>query len=150
MLYYIIGDNMKKLFKSLLVFVAGIIIGYYICNIKIFNNLFNNTYKAFQIGVYTDYEVANIYKEKFNNAIIIKENELYRVYAAILKDTNNIENMSKYLNNNNIEYFIKEINISDKNLISEIDEYERIMNSNNEIVFLEMNKLIMEKYKESL
>ena len=105
--------------------------GYYLCNVRLLDNLFSNTYKAFQIGVYTDYGIANTYKEKYNNSVIIKDNELYRVYAAILKNDINIENMSKYL-------------------INEINEYERIMNNNNEIVFLEINKLIIEKYKESL
>ena len=35
------------------------------------------------------------------NAIIIKDNELYRVYVAILRKDNNIESMSNYLNKNN-------------------------------------------------
>ena len=139
---------MKKIYKILFVFMIGIFVGYYFCNNKIFS-IFNNTYKAFQIGVYTDYNVANIYKNKFNS-IIVKDNELYRVYAAILKDSNNIENMSKYLRSNNIDFYLKDININNKNLVSDINKYENIMDSNNEKVFLEVNKLIIEKYKESL
>lgn len=141
---------MKKLYKSLFVFFIGIFLGYYLCNISIFKDFFTNTYKAFQIGVYTDYNVARIYKEKFNNAVIIKDNELYRVYAAILKKNNNIENMSKYLKKNNIEFYLKDINIENKKIINEINEYENIMDNNNETLFLEVNKLIVEKYKESL
>lgn len=141
---------MKKLSKSLFVFIIGIILGYYLCNINLLKNIFSNTYKAFQIGVYTDYGIASAYKEKYSNSIIIKDNELYRVYAAILKDNNNIENMSKYLRKNNIEFFLRDINIEDKILVNEINEYERIMDNKNEIVFLEVNKIIIEKYKESL
>ena len=141
---------MKKLYKSLFVFIIGIIIGYYLCNINLLSKIFTNTYKAFQIGVYTDYGVAVSYKEKYDNSIIIKDNELYRVYAAILKNNNNIESMSKYLKKNNIEFFLRDVSIEDKILVNELDEYERIMNNNNEIVFLEVNKLIIEKYKESL
>jgi len=141
---------MKKLYKSLFVFFIGIILGYYLCNINLLTDIFSNTYTAFQIGVYTDYGIASAYKEKYSNAVIIKDNELYRVYAAILKENKNIESMSKYLRKNNIEFFLRDISIDDKILANELNEYERIMDNDNEIVFLEVNKLIIEKYKESL
>ena len=122
---------MKRMYKSLFVLVLGIFFGYYVCNNKMINNLFNNSYKAFQIGVYRDYSVAKTYKDKYSNSIIIKD-------------------MSKYLKKSNIEFYLRDINIKDKNLVKEINEYESIMDSKNEIVFLELNKLIIEKYKESL
>ena len=152
---------MKKVLKIIIVFIIGIICGYYICNINP-KKIFDTSYKAFQVGVYTTEELANTYKSKYKNAIVIKDDELYRVYVAILRKENNIENMSNYLNKNNIEsmskyidskgieYYLKDISIDDKNLKRVINEYENVMNSESEIVFLEMNKLIMEKYKESL
>lgn len=140
---------MKKFLKIIIVFIIGIICGYYICNINP-KKIFDTSYKAFQVGVYTTEELANTYKSKYKNAIVIKDNELYRVYVAILRKENNIENMSNYLNKNNIDYYIKEINISDKNLKNTIDEYENIMNNNSEIVFLEINKMIIERYEESI
>lgn len=140
---------MKKILKIIIVFIIGIICGYYICNINP-KKIFDTSYKAFQVGVYTTEELANTYKSKYKNAIVIKDNELYRVYVAILRKENNIENMANYLNKNNIDYYIKEINISDKNLKNTIDEYENIMNNNSEIVFLEINKMIMERYEESI
>ena len=141
---------MKKVIKSLIVFVIGILLGYYVNDAFKIKDIFSNKYKAFQIGVYTNLDTANIYSEKIKDSIIVKDNELYRVYAAILKEQDNIDNMSKYLNDNNIEYFIKEIEINDKVLNNTLKEYENIMDSNNEIVFLEINKMIIEKYKESL
>lgn len=140
---------MKRIIKPIIVLILGMIIGYYICDINI-ANIFNTNYKAFQVGVYTSLEAANTYRTKYNNSIVIKDNELYRVYVAILKNENNIENMSNYLNREGIDYYLKELNISDKNLKKELNEYENIMNSKNEIVFLEVNKMIMEKYMESL
>lgn len=140
---------MKKVLKIIIVFIIGIICGYYICNINP-KKIFDTSYKAFQVGVYTTEELANTYKSKYKNAIVIKDNELYRVYVAILRKENNIENMSNYLNKNNIDYYIKEVNISDKNLKNTINEYESIMNNNSEIVFLEINKMIMERYEESI
>ena len=51
---------------------------------------------------------------------------------------------------NNKEYYLKDIEISDKNLISEINNYESIMNNESEVVFLSINKMIIERYKDSL
>lgn len=140
---------MKKILKILFVLILGIIAGYYFSNKKIFN-VFDQSYKAFQVGVYTDISIANTYKTKYDNAIVVKDNELYRVYVAILKDNKNIEDMCSYLNRNNIEYYIRNIEIKDKNLKNKIKEYESIMNSDSQIVFLEVNKMIMESYEESL
>ena len=140
---------MKKLIKPIFVLLLGIFLGYYICDAKPLD-IFITKYKAFQVGVYTSLDAATIYSTKYKNATIIHDNELYRVYVAILKDKNNIENMSKYLDSEGIDYYLKDINIDDKNLKRLINEYENVMNSESEIVFLEMNKLIMEKYKESL
>ena len=140
---------MKKILKILFVLILGIIAGYYFSNKKIFN-VFDQSYKAFQVGVYTDISIANTYKTKYDNAIVVKDNELYRVYVAILKDNKNIEDMCSYLNRNNIEYYIRNVEIKDKNLKNKIKDYESIMNSDSQIVFLEVNKMIMESYEESL
>ena len=141
---------MKKIIKSLIVFLVGILSGYYINDTYKMKDIFTNKYKAFQIGVYTDYNTANMYSKKYKDSIIIEDNELYRVFIAVLKEQNNIDNMSKYLNSNNINYYLKDIEINNKKIVNDIKEYESIMNNNNEIVFLEINKMIMEKYKESL
>ena len=139
---------MKKLIKPIIVFSMGVLSGYYLCDNPI--RLFDTTYKAFQIGVYTDYDVAYTYKTRFKNALLVKDNELYRVYVAILKREDNIDAMKSYLSNNGYYYYIKDINISDITLKNKINEYERVMNSNNETVFLEINNLILESYEESL
>ena len=141
---------MKKLFKPLLIFVFGIISGYYICYTNSIKNIFSTKYKAFQVGVYTNLETAKTYSSKYTNSIVIKENELYRVYIAILKDSNNIENMKKYLNKKGIEYYLKDIELIDQNIKNTINQYENIMDINNEVIFIELNKKIMEEYKNSL
>lgn len=140
---------MKKLIKPIIVLLLGIFFGFYISESKTLD-IFKTNYKAFQVGVYTSLDAATTYSTKYKNATIIQDNELYRVYVAILKNNNNIESMSKYLDSQGINYYLKEINIEDKDLKKKINEYESIMNSDNEIVFLEINKMIMETYKESL
>ncbi len=141
---------MKKLKKPIVIYFLGMLLGYYICSIGYIKNLFNSTYKAFQVGVYTNLETANAYKNKFKNSIVIEDDELYRVFVAILKREENIRSMESYLNKNNISYYIKDIDINDVNLKREIDEYESIMNKENEVVFLELNKMIIKLYGDSL
>lgn len=140
---------MNKLIKSLFILIFGIILGYYICESRPLE-IFNTNYKAFQVGVYTSLESATTYSTKYKNATIIQDNELYRVYVAILKDKNNIENMSRYLDRQGIDYYLKDLSISNKNLKKTLNEYENVMNNENEVVFLEINKMIMQTYKESL
>lgn len=140
---------MKKLIKSLIILLFGIFLGYYVCETKPLV-LFKTNYKAFQVGVYTSIDAATTYSSKYKNAIIIQDNELYRIYVAILKDKDNIESMSRYLDSKGIDYYLKDLSIDDKNLKKTITEYENVMSNENEIVFLEINKMIMEKYKESL
>lgn len=141
---------MKKILKFISVFMIGILLGYYICYTNSINNIFTSYYKAFQVGVYTNLDAATTYSSKYKDSIIIEDNELYRVYVAILKDQNNIENMSKYLNSKGIDYYLKDISINNKEIKKEIQGYESLMNSESEVVFLEINKMIMESYKESL
>ena len=140
---------MKKIIKSLLVFLVGLIVGYYLCG----NNeikIFDNTYKAFQVGVYTSIDAANTYKTKYKDAIVVKDNELYRVYVSILKNKENINSMSSYLYKNNIDFYLKDININNNNLKNKIKEYENVMNDENEVVFLELNRLIINECEELL
>lgn len=139
----------KKLIKPLIVLLLGIFFGFYMCNAKTLD-IFKTNYKAFQVGVYTSLDAATTYSTKYKNATIIQDNELYRVYIAILKNNNNIESMSKYLDSQGIDYYLKEITIEDKSLKKKINEYESLMNTDNEVVFLEINKMIMKTYKESL
>ena len=140
---------MKKITKSFIVFLVGLLCGYYIC----INNdlkIFDTTYKAFQVGVYTSLDAANTYKTKYKDAIVVKDNELYRVYVSILKDKDNINNMSNYLSKNDVDFYLKDISISNNNLKHKIKEYESVMNNENEVVFLELNKMIINECEELL
>ena len=114
-----------------------------------------NTKKTAPIGVF-DSGVGGLTVAREIMRNLPKEDIVYfgdtaRVpYGSKSKDNINIENMSKYLRKNNIEFYLRDINIEDKYLVNELNEYERIMDNDNEIVFLEVNKLIIEKYKERL
>ena len=100
----------KKFIPYLLAIFLGIVFGYYIFDgeIHLSNILNKSDYKGFQIGVYTDYDKALTIKEKYAGSILIKDEELYRVYYAILHNDKNIQLMERYLNDNKINYYIKD------------------------------------------
>ena len=143
------GEIMKKFMPYILAIIVGIIFGYYMFDgeFHISNILNKSSYKGFEIGVYTDATKAEALKEKFDGSILIKDEELYRVYYAILHNDNNIELMERYLNDNNISYYMKDLEINDMSLIAEISTMENMMKDANNHLFLELNKKILLSYE---
>lgn len=82
---------------------------------------------AFQIGVYKNKD--NAFKAATNNkGIVIFDNDIYRVYIALLKDQTLINNLKNYYDSIGINYYLKAINVSNKtNNI--IDNYEVLLNN---------------------
>ncbi len=82
---------------------------------------------AFQIGVYKNKDNA-LNAANTNKGIVILDNDIYRVYIAILKDETLIANLKDYYNSLGINYYLKAINVSNKtNNI--IDNYESLLNN---------------------
>ena len=142
----------KKFIPYLLAIFLGIVFGYYIFDgeIHLSNILNKSDYKGFQIGVYTDYDKALAIKEKYAGSILIKDEELFRVYYAILHNDKNIQLMERYLNDNKINYYIKDLEINDMEVINEISSIESLMAEANDSLFIELNKKILLSYEVSL
>ena len=82
---------------------------------------------AFQIGVYKNKDNA-LNAANTNKGIVILDNDIYRVYIAILKDETLIDNLKVYYDSLGINYYLKAINVSSKtNNI--IDNYESLLNN---------------------
>lgn len=147
-----VNGMLKKMMPYLMAIVLGIIFGYYMFDGKIYlSNILNKSdYTGFQVGVYTDYDKALAIKEKFSGSILIKDEELYRVYYAILHNDKNIELMERYLQENKINYYLKDLEINDMGLISEMSNLESLMKDANDPLFLELNKKILLSYEVSL
>ena len=140
---------LKKSVPYILAIVLGIIFGYYMFDgeIHLSNILNKSSYVGFQIGVYNDLESAEKIKNRFDGSVLIQDEELYRVYYAILHNDKNIKLMERHMQENNINYYLKELEINDMNLISELSNIENLMNDASSSLFLELNKKILSSYK---
>lgn len=82
---------------------------------------------AFQIGVYKNKDNATK-NATTNNSIVVEDNNLYRVYIAILKDQTLIDNLKKYYDSIGLNYYLKAINVS-YNTENIINNYELLLNN---------------------
>ena len=82
---------------------------------------------AFQIGVYKNKDNA-LNAANTNKGIVILDNDIYRVYIAILKDQTLIDNLKSYYSSIGLNYYLKAINVSSKTS-SIIDNYESLLNN---------------------
>lgn len=124
---------MKKTIISIfLAIIVGFTFGFFF--LKKFNtetitevsNIKSQVY-AFQIGVYKNKDNA-LKEASTNNGIVILDNDIYRVYTAILKDATLIDNLKNYYNSIGLNYYLKAINVSSKTS-GIIDNYESLLKS---------------------
>ena len=124
---------MKKTIISIfLAMIVGFTFGFFF--LKKFNtetitevsNIKSQVY-AFQIGVYKNKDNA-LNAAKTNKGIVILDNNIYRVYIAILKDQTLIDNLKSYYSSIGLNYYLKAINVSSKTS-SIIDNYESLLKS---------------------
>ena len=83
------------------------------------------------------------------NGTVEYDGTYYYVYASILSDSQNIEHMINYLNENNIYYYVKNITASEA-FKNELYKYEELMKSTvSDVAFLELNEKILDLYEEA-
>lgn len=143
---------MKKYIPYLLSLIIGTAFGLIIfskANFTIDDILKDKiTVTAFQLGVFNDIETAKEFKNKYSPAVIIEDDDAYRVYYSMLTDTKSITKMENYLNSQKIAFYKKEITIEDENLIKALNDYESGISKGNDTVLVSLNKIIMSSYKE--
>lgn len=142
---------MKKLIPYLLSLIIGSFFGYLLFQDTDFNvkDVFASTLsaKAFQLGVFNNLSAAEEFKEKYEPSIIINDDDVYRVYYSILTNKKVISKMEDYLEDNSINYYLKDIVITDDSLIKSLSEYESSMEEGSVNVLTSLNNLIMSSYE---
>lgn len=144
---------MKKIMPYIISLVLGTIFGYLVFDKTDFDikEVFGDYEEVtgFQLGVFNDLKVAEEFKNKYTPSVIIKDDDVYRVYYSILKSDEPITKMEDYLSNKEISFYKKTITINDVDLISAIHTYENGITKGNDKVIENINNLIMASYKES-
>lgn len=142
---------MKRIIPYLLSLILGVSFGYLLFQDADFDlkEVFANTInaKAFQIGVFNNEDGAKKLKEKYEDSIIVTDEDVYRVYYSILTNAKVISKMEKYLTTQNINYYMRNITINDEALIKALIEYEEAMLNGSEKVLISLNNLIMSSYQ---
>lgn len=147
----IVVMKVKKLIPYLLSILLGTVFGLFMFKQANFN--FSDVIKTsitatgFQLGVYNDLSGAKELKEKYPNALILKDDDVYRVYYSILTNKEAINKMTDYLDKEKVAFYSKTITISDESLISSLNNYEKVIKDGNDDVLVSINKLIMASYK---
>ena len=104
--------------------------------------------QAFQIGVYTNLDNANRSAIK-NNGIVIKDNDVYRVYVTLLKNDESIAKMEEYFNSINLRYYLKEVYVKNE-FYDEIVEDENLIINSDQNTYNTINKDIINKFEVSV
>lgn len=101
--------------------------------------------KAFQIGVYN--EENNALKIAIrNNGLVVKEENKYRVYVAIIHNEETINRIAKYFNNIELPYYIKEITVPSSSY-EKVKIYEELINKSSPDTYNTILKDILKIYE---
>ena len=100
----------QKIIVILLAILIGFSLSYYIFNKdKITTTKYLN---AMQVGAFTNYENAKKCAER-NQGIVVKDNNIYRVYISIISDESLLTKLENYYKDQNIKYYLKKIKVNE-------------------------------------
>ncbi len=102
---------------------------------------------AFQVGVYTNKENAIVEAKKYESGKVILDEELYRVYIAMVKSEEARDKLKQYYDEQNIEYYVKKINVKG-DFLNMLNKYEDLLLASNQEVYTYINKEILANYSD--
>ena len=143
------GDKMKAYLKIILgsIIIGGIFAYFFYkdinASVQAITNK-ENTISLFQVGVFKDKDNAINYQSNLPSSIIYQDDLYYRVIVGVAYHEENKVKLESYFSNKGIEYYIKEIKVSDE-FISKLSNYEVVMiKTDKEEVIDNINKAMLE------
>lgn len=139
--------------KILIIILCAVSIGggaaYYLFNKIVVNEESNiKTVNAFQIGAFTNYNNALKVATR-NNGIVVNDDDIYRVYVAILSDQEAISKLKSYYKEIGLEYYLKEIDVKD-DYVKSIGQEEELLKRSSSDTYVTINYQMLQKYEELL
>ncbi len=116
--------------------------------IKDDDNLDFGIASAFQIGAFSNYDNAFRVAER-NNGIVVTDDDIYRVYVAVLNNSEAIDKLSNYYENIGLRYYLKEITVSNS-FKENIEDCEKLLISSNSDTYTTITKNVLKEYEDSL
>lgn len=103
---------------------------------------------AFQIGAFNNYD--NAYRVAVrNNGIVVSDNDIFRVYVAVLYNEEAISKLSLYYDSIGLNYYLKRIRVS-KDFVDSIKDNEDLLVRSSSDTFPIINKDVLNRFKEVL
>jgi|GEM_PF-1988130 len=141
--------------KKLIPIVSGLLVGillgvFFLSDIdsnvsSVFKTSINAT--AFQIGVYTDSEKVMAVSKNYSSGVVVKEDEIYRVYIALLTDPELVISMKQYFDTQGIDVYLKQITITNSSFITNLENYEKVLKeTENKELYDSVNNQILKEY----
>ncbi|MBQ8902289.1 MAG: hypothetical protein IJY87_04390 [Bacilli bacterium] len=140
----------KKILFAIFSIVAGITFTFFFLNKE--DTFAKEEYLiyAFQVGAFEKYDNAVNFSNSLPSSIIKKEGNLYKIYVAMYKDIDIVNKMIVYFENNDINIYLKNLNVS-KNFYNDLLNYETLIKNSEDIhVYNKVNQSILNLYLESL
>ena len=81
--------------------------------------------------------VSKITKNLDNYIVIKEEDDLYHVYIAITKNKKNLQKIKEFYTKNGNNIYVREKIVRCKSFLNEIDNYEVLLESSNNILLVE-------------
>ncbi len=103
---------------------------------------------AFQVGAFTSYDNAVRVAER-DNGIVVKDEDIFRVYVAILYDKEAVNKLEDYYNKIGLNYYLKPIYVSNS-FIEEIKDNEELLKVSSTETYVTINSDVLSKYEEML
>ena len=143
---------MKK--KLILSVIIAILFGfisakflYHNYEVKIKEPIYNSY--LLQAGVYSDKDSLKKGLKNLNDYIVREENGKYYVYVGITTSKSNADKIKKAYDDKNIDIYIKQDNINNVEFISNLEQYDVLLESvDKKKDILSINEVILSTYEE--
>ena len=107
-----------------------------------------NTY-ILQGGVYTTKETLDKAINKFDNYIVVSEDDKYYVYIGMTTNLENANKLKKMYEEESIDVYIKETNIDNVEFVSNLEQYDILISGvDSEKNLSSINEVILSTYEE--
>lgn len=108
----------------------------------------NNKIVLYQVGAFNVYANAIEKSTIFPGSVIIEEDNMFKVFIAIAHSNKIINKYSEYLEEKNIDYYLKKTYLKDS-CIDEIAKYEKLLEkSKDKDVYIKINSKLLKYYKD--